>query len=220
MPPGQGLTDQEYADAKTLWDFHHLNHEPSPTDVGIGLGSHDLGVATHTANLYHQGMFPFIVFTGANAPTTIDRFPRGEAVHYAEHALALGVPSDAILIEPNARSTVDNINFTRDLLAERGIDVASVTLISRPYQQRRAYGICRKLWPKVDVICSVQPIGLRAYLDQIGDSDLVINTIVADTQRLNLNDSDMCAGGPFIGEQVPHAYSRLVRAGYTKRLIY
>jgi hypothetical protein len=218
MPPGHGLTEQGFADAKTLWDFHHLHHEPRPTDVGIGLGSHDLGVATHTANLYHQGMFPLIVFTGANAPTTIDRFPRGEAVHYREHALALGVPNDAIIIEPNARSTVDNIELSRQLLAERGHRVDSVTLISRPYQQRRAYNICRKLWPSVNVTCSVQPIDLRDYLDQIGDTDLVINTIVADTQRATLDHASTNAIDDDVLTAVEAAYGRLVEAGYSRRV--
>jgi uncharacterized SAM-binding protein YcdF (DUF218 family) len=164
-------------------------------------------------------MFPLIVFTGANAPTTIDRFPRGEAIHYREHALSLGVPDQAILIEAHARSTVDNITNTRDLLAKGGIHVESVTLVSRPYHQRRAYNIARRLWPDVDVICSVQPIDLRDYLDQIGDTDLVINTIVADTQRLNLDHET----GSAIHEPVPeHAlpsYQRLVDAGYTARVV-
>jgi uncharacterized SAM-binding protein YcdF (DUF218 family) len=164
-------------------------------------------------------MFPLIVFTGANAPTTIDRFPRGEAVHYREHALSIGVPDDAILIEPNARSTVDNITNTRVLLTERGIYVESVTLISRPYQQRRAYNIWRKLWPAVDATCSVQPIDLHNYLDQIGDTDLVINTIVADTQRLTLDHTTGNAIHQSTPDSVISAYQRLVDAGYTKRVI-
>jgi uncharacterized SAM-binding protein YcdF (DUF218 family) len=108
-----------------------MHHELRPTDVGIGLGSHDLGVATYAAELYHSGMFPLIVFTGANAPTKVERFPRGEAVHYREHALELGVPDDAILIETEARNTGDNVTLTRKLLADSGIPVNSVTLISR-----------------------------------------------------------------------------------------
>ncbi len=90
---------------QTLWDYHDLHHTLTPTDVGIGLGSHDLGVATCAAQLYLAGTFPLLVFTGANAPTTIERFPRGEAVHYREHALSLGVPDEAILVEPEARNT-------------------------------------------------------------------------------------------------------------------
>jgi hypothetical protein len=77
------------ADAQALWDYHQMHHVPRPTDVGIGLGSHDLGVADHTADLCHQGCFPLVVFTGANASTTVDVFPRGEAVHYAERAREL-----------------------------------------------------------------------------------------------------------------------------------
>lgn len=164
-------------------------------------------------------MFPLVVFTGANAPTTIDRFPRGEATHYREHALQLGVPDNAILTEARARSTVENITLTRQLLADHGHQVDSVTLISRPYQQRRAYNITRKLWPEIDVICSVQPIDLPDYLNQIGDTDLVINTIVGDTQRLALDHVTGNAIQHSTGLGVDLAYERLVKDGYTARLI-
>uniref|UniRef100_UPI000317189E ElyC/SanA/YdcF family protein n=1 Tax=Nocardia asiatica TaxID=209252 RepID=UPI000317189E len=59
------------------------------------------------------------MFTGANVPTTVERFPRGEAVHFREHALRLGVPDSAILVEPAAKHTPDNIGFTRALPADR-----------------------------------------------------------------------------------------------------
>jgi DUF218 domain len=104
------------ADVETLWAYHDLHHTLTPADVGIALCSHDLGVATCTADLYRRRLFPRIVFTGANAPTTIARFPRGEAVHYREHAIDLGVPGEAILVEPRATNTAENIRFTRVLL--------------------------------------------------------------------------------------------------------
>ncbi|GAA2778056.1 hypothetical protein GCM10010470_09040 [Saccharopolyspora taberi] len=143
-------------DVRTLWDYHDLHHELRPTDVGVGLGSHDLGVATYTAELFQEGHFPHIVFTGANAPTTVERFPRSEAVHYRQHAVSLGVPDEAILVEPKATNTGENIEFTRTVLQEAGIHPKSITLISRPYQQRRAYATCRKAWPEVEVICTSQ----------------------------------------------------------------
>jgi hypothetical protein len=37
-------------------------------------------------------MMPLIVFTGATSRTTRDRMPRGEAEHYCERAMELGVP--------------------------------------------------------------------------------------------------------------------------------
>ncbi|MFD0890330.1 hypothetical protein ACFQ08_37800 [Streptosporangium algeriense] len=62
-------------DLEILWGYHDMRHEVRESDVGIGLGSHDIGVAVFTARLFGRGVFPLVVFTGANAPTTIDRFP-------------------------------------------------------------------------------------------------------------------------------------------------
>jgi uncharacterized SAM-binding protein YcdF (DUF218 family) len=207
------------ADVETLWNYHRLNHDLRPTDVGIGLGSHDIGVADYTAELYHQGLFPLIVFTGANAPTTIDRFPRGEAVHYRERALELGVPDEAIKVEPKARNTGENLLLTRDLLAAEGITPASITLISRPYQERRAYATCRKLWPEVDVTCTSQRITLDDYAAGIGDIPRMINVMVGDTQRIRLYAENGYAILQDLPTEVRAAYERLVAAGFTRHLI-
>ncbi|MEU9685689.1 YdcF family protein [Amycolatopsis japonica] len=213
------LPDDLRADVQTLWDYHDMHHELRPADVGIGLGSHDLGVATFTAELFHAGMFPLIVFTGANAPTTVERFPRGEAVHYREHALELGVPDDAILVESEARNTGDNITLTRALLESRGIEVESVVLISRPYQQRRAYATCKKLWSEVDVICASRPLPLDEYIESIGDVDRVINMLVGDTQRITVYAERGFAMPQAVPNNVENAYGRLRREGFTERLL-
>ncbi|MGQ0841537.1 YdcF family protein [Actinokineospora sp.] len=207
------------ADVETLWAYHDMGHQPRRCDVGIGLGSHDLGVAIHTAQRYQQGMFERIVFTGANAPGTIERFPRGEAVHYREHAIKLGVPANAILIETEATNTSQNLTNTRDVLADAGIHPTSVMLISRPYQQRRAYATCRKVWPEVDVTCSSQPLPLDEYIATIGDVDRVINMLVGDTQRITEYARLRFAIAQWVPEPVHAAYQRLVDAGFTSRLI-
>lgn len=86
-----------------------MGHELRPCSVAIGLGSHDLGVADATVDLYHRGLMPLIVFTGATSRTTREAMPKGEAWHYRERALERGVPADAILVEPQARNTAENI---------------------------------------------------------------------------------------------------------------
>ncbi|GAB3579140.1 YdcF family protein [Amycolatopsis endophytica] len=207
------------ADVETLWNYHDMHHEPRPTDVGIGLGSHDSGVATCAAGLYHRGMFPLIVFTGANAPTTVERFPRGEAVHYREEALRLGVPGEAIMLETEAGNTGDNITLTRRLLEERDVRVRTVTLISRPYQQRRAYATCRKLWPEVDVLCASRPQPLDEYVESIGDVDRVITMLVGDTQRITVYAERGFAIDQLVPEPVRAAYERLRAGGFTGRLV-
>ncbi|MGW0328676.1 YdcF family protein [Nocardia sp. NPDC003183] len=209
------------ADVETLWQYNQLHHDIRPTDVGIGLGSHDLGVATHTADLFRSGMFPRIVFTGANVPTTVARFPRGEAVHYREHAIERGVPAEAIILEPRATNTTENIQFTRNVLESRGLAdaIRSVTVVSRPYQQRRSYAILRKQWPEVDVICSSLPLALDDYIATIGDAERVIDMLVGDTQRIWKYPEQGWAIEQDIPDDVMESFTRLVHAGYTSRLL-
>ncbi|MEU6721591.1 YdcF family protein [Nonomuraea sp. NPDC046802] len=206
-------------DVATLWAYHQMGHQLRPVDVGVGLGSHDLSVATYAAQLWRQAIFPLIVFTGANAPTTVARFPRGEAVHYQEHARSLGVPDDAILVEPAATNTAENLTLTRELLTQRGITPRSVMLISRPYQQRRAYATCRKVWPEVEVICGSLPLALDDYVASIGDVERVVNMLVGDTQRIELYAERGFAIPQPMPEDVREAYRRLVDRGYTARLV-
>ena len=206
-------------DAQILWDYHQMHHEPRNTDIAIGLGSHDLGVAEHTADLYHQGRFPLIVFTGANAPTTVEVFPRGEAVHYAERAEELGVPNEAIIVETQARNTGENFTRTHELLDRKGIHPASATIISRPYQQRRAYATCRKLWPELDVVCSSRSQFLTDYIASIGDEDKVLNMLVGDTQRIWVYADRGYAVPQQLTRDVQAAFRNLAGRGYTKRLV-
>ncbi len=70
-----GITEEDRADARLIWDFHQLNHELRPCSAAIALGSLDLGVAATTADLYRAGMFPTVVFTGDSSAATKDRFP-------------------------------------------------------------------------------------------------------------------------------------------------
>ncbi|MFI9553161.1 YdcF family protein [Nonomuraea endophytica] len=206
-------------DVATLWAYHQMGHQIRPVDVGVGLGSHDLSVATYAAQLWREAVFPLIVFTGANAPTTKARFPRGEAVHYREFARSLGVPDEAILVEPAATNTAENLTLTRQLLAERDITPRSIMLISRPYQQRRAYATCRKVWPEVEIICGSLPLALDDYVASIGDADRVINMLVGDTQRIEVYAERGFAIPQPMPDDVRSAYERLVERGYSTRLV-
>ncbi|MCC5034709.1 YdcF family protein [Streptomyces sp. WAC 00631] len=213
------ISQQSWADARRLWDFQQMGHEVRPCSVAIGLGSHDLGVADTTVALYRDGMAPLIVFTGATSRTTRDRMPRGEAEHYRERALELGVPAHVILIEPNARNTGENITFSRALLADRGIAVSSVLLVCKPYEERRAYATARKLWPEVEWVCASESMSFAEYIAAIGDESLVIDMLVGAQQRLMVYPDQ----GFMIRQDIPvgveKAYRRLVTDGFTSRLI-
>ncbi|WP_433456368.1 YdcF family protein (plasmid) [Streptomyces sp. CA-142005] len=213
------ITDEQFHDATLIWNCHQMGHRPRPCSAAIGLGSHDLGVATAAADLYRAGLFPVLVFSGGNSPTTRARFPRGEAVHYREHALSLGVPGEVILVEPNAANTGQNITFSRELLAEAGVQVESLLLISKPYMERRSYATCRKLWPEVHVVCASEPLELDDYIKSIGDEKLVVDMLVGDLQRVIEYPKLGFAVEQEVPRDVYDAYERLLRAGFDSRLI-
>ncbi|WP_406482430.1 YdcF family protein [Streptomyces sp. NBC_01615] len=213
------ITDEQFHDATLIWNYHQMGHEVRPCSAAIGLGSHDLGVATTAADLYRAGLFPVLVFSGGNSPTTRARFPRGEAVHYRDHALALGVPDEAILVESKAANTGQNITLSRELLSEAGVKVESLLLISKPYMERRSYATCRKLWPEVDVVCASEPLELDDYIKSIGDEKLVVDMLVGDLQRvIEYPKLDFAVAQDVPGD-VYDAYERLLGAGFDSRLI-
>ncbi|MFE6305203.1 YdcF family protein [Nocardiopsis sp. NPDC057823] len=212
------ISKQSWSDAEDLWNFHRMHHEPRPCSVAIGLGSHDLGVADATVDLYKRGMAPLIVFTGSTSPTTEKRMPRGEAIHYRERALDLGVPGSAVLIEPNARNTGENIRFSRTVIEDAGIEVDSILLVSKPYEERRSWATARKLWPEVEIVSASDPVKFEDYVDGIGSARLVIDMMVGALQRLLIYPSQ----GFMIEQPVPldvvEAYDRLRKEGFTSRL--
>ncbi|MFF8504069.1 YdcF family protein [Streptomyces anulatus] len=148
-----------------------------------------------------------------------ERMPRGEAVHYRERAVELGVPESAVLIEPKARNTGENIHFARALLEEAGVDVESVLLVSKPYEERRAYATVRKLWPGVDIVSASSPMTFEEYADSIGDDRMVIDMLVGALQRLLVYPAQGFMIEQPVPEEVAAAYERLVGGGFTSRLI-
>ncbi|WP_344441553.1 YdcF family protein [Kitasatospora nipponensis] len=219
MDTRTGISQGAWDDAQLLWDYHQLHHTIRPCSVIIGLGSHDLGVATHSAQLYFEKMAPLIVFSGANSPTTVDRFPRGEAVHYAEHAVSLGVPRSAILLETHATNTAENFRFSREVLQAAGTPVTSILLVSKPYEQRRSLATAMKTWPEVDVVCASESMTLSEYVDRIGSVKTVVDMLVGTLQRL----VEYPKKGFIVDQDVPveavSAFQRLRDGGFDSRVI-
>ncbi|KJY42781.1 hypothetical protein VR41_06300 [Streptomyces sp. NRRL B-1568] len=215
----RGITDNQRQRAKLIWDYHRMGHELRAADAAIGLGSHDLGVPVFCAELYRAGFFPILVFSGGSNPTHPGRFPRGEAVHFREHALALGVPTEAIVLEPNARNTGQNITFSRDVLAAAGLDVKTVLLVAMPYMERRAFATARKVWPEVEVICASAPLEFDDYLKTIGDEKLVVDQLVGDLQRVIEYPKLGFAIEQDVPEDVHAAYQSLLDDGFDSRLL-
>ncbi|MET8061113.1 YdcF family protein [Streptomyces microflavus] len=211
MPP---ITDADRDAARTLWDFNLLNQRARPVSAAVALGGCDIGVATAVAELHRARLFSTVVFTGGVTEATQGRFPRGEAVHFREAALALGVPDEAILLEAHATNTGQNIAFARQVLEGAGERVDSVLLVCTPYMQRRAYATCRRQWPEVEVLCASQKLSFDEYAEAQDDETDFVAMMVGDTQRV----MEYPSRGFAIEQEVPgpvrDAFKQLCGRGY------
>ena len=134
-----------------------------------------------------------------------------------------GVPSDRILVENASTNTGENVQFTRRLLAERGLDPASFIVVQKPYMERRSFATFRRFWPEKDVIVTSPQVSfdeyLRSYSNGTLSADDVISIMVGDLQRIRLYPRKGFQIAQDIPDDVWHAYESLVAAGYDTHLI-
>ncbi len=95
--------------------------------------------------LWRKGVAPRIVLTGG-----IGTYPPSEAQAAAEIAAQLGVPATALLLEERSTSTEENARFAAALLAEEGVAVQRVVVVSDSYHIFRARRVFARYLPVVD----------------------------------------------------------------------
>jgi len=205
--------------AQAVWNYHRLGQVLEPADLIFVLGSHDLRVAEHAADLYHRSLAPRVVLSGGLGRLTAGAWTRPEAEMFAEVLRSRGVPDSACLLESRSTNTGENIRFTRELLAQQRIAVRSLIAVQKPYMERRAYATIRQQWSEVAVHVSSPPLEFADY----GNADIpieeVIHIMVGDLQRI----LEYPRLGFMIPQAVPdnvrQAYDLLVAAGFTRHLI-
>lgn len=74
----------------------------------------------YAAWLYRQGKAPLVLVTGGGIEWRGPRLPETEAMR--DLLVFMGVPTEAILLESEARNTYENALYTRQILAAQGID--------------------------------------------------------------------------------------------------
>lgn len=129
-----------------------MQHRLRKVDCILALGSHDTRVAERAAELYLREYAPLLLFSGGLGRVTAERWDIPEAQVFATIAERMGVPSTAMLIEDQSTSTGENCEFSKSLLAQRGIAVRSCSIVQKPYMERRAYATFKKRWPEVEIV--------------------------------------------------------------------
>jgi uncharacterized SAM-binding protein YcdF (DUF218 family) len=194
-----------------VWGYHQLGHLLSKADAILVLCSHDTAVAERGAELFLDGWAPLLIFSGGLGTITRHLWTSPEADQFAAIAKGMGVPRANILIENRSTNTGENVLFTKQLLADRGLDPQSFILVQKPYMERRSFATFMKLWP--------EKRALEKYSNDELSIDEVVSIMVGDLQRVRLY-ADMGFQIPqHIPAEVWEAFEALVAAGYDTRLV-
>ena len=209
--------------AQTIWDYHKLNHLLEKADAILVLCSHDERVAERAAELFNDGWAQLVIFSGGAGAITRQLWSEPEAERFARLAINKGIPTEKILIENRSSNTGENIRFTKQLLADHGLELQKFIVVQKPYMERRSYATFRKLWPEKDVLVTSPQLTFEEYLSTYSNTALswrdVVSIMVGDLQRIRVYP----ALGFQIEQHVPgeiiSAYDQLIAAGFTKHLI-
>ena len=209
--------------AERLWNYHRLNHELAPADAILVLCSHDERVAERGAQLFLEGYAPLLIFSGGQGAITQRLWNEPEAERFARIAMRMHVPHDSILIESKSTNTGENVQFTRKLLAERGIGPQKFIVVQKPYMERRSYATFLRYWPEKQVLVTSPQASFADYLAEYTHSSLtpddVIGIMAGDLQRIRFYPELGYQIAQEIPDDVWQAFEQLVDAGYDKYLI-
>ena len=213
------ITEHSLDLARRIARYHLLRHKLSAADVIIALGSNDPRVAERAAELFHEGLAQWIVFSGSYGALTKDLLRTTEAEHFSEIAVGCGVPAEAIILEDRATNTGENVIFSRKILEERGIFAARAIAVQKPYMERRTFATFAKLWPELEVLVTSPQISFEEYPLPWLPMYRVIEIMLGDLQRIR----DYPAKGFQIEQEIPvdvlEAFQELSEMGFSGHLI-
>jgi uncharacterized SAM-binding protein YcdF (DUF218 family) len=201
--------------ARTLWEYHLIYEPLSEADLILGLGSYDLRVADHCAELFQKGLSPRILFTGKSGNWTGNLYESSEAAAFAARAIELGIPEASILIEPRATNIGENIRFSRAMV---GDDIRRIIVVTKPQTQRRAHATVWAQWPEVQRLVTAPPTRFEDQPTEAYPLENLINEMVGDVHRMMVYPAKGYQIAQSIPASVADAFDFLVRKGYHHHL--
>lgn len=115
-----------------------VRHDLAPADCIVVLGGDNNGERVReAAALYKQGYAPKMLLSGGPLA-----WEMSAARWMKKHAMHLGIPARAIILEDRSESTLDNALFSLPLVKQLG--ASSVILITSPTHSRRAFWVFGK----------------------------------------------------------------------------
>lgn len=207
-------------DAELIYEYHRMHMPLHPADAIFCLCSLDIRVASRAAQLWLDGLAPYLIYSGDMGKLTEGRFSKPEAEAFADVARSMGVPHDKIIIEPTAKNTGENVRFTHALLQKLNLRPKSFILVQKPYMERRTYATFKKQWPEKGTVFTVTSpqFGFGEYPDESNPRDLVISIMIGDLVRIRDYPGLGFQIPQGIPEQVWEAAERLIAVGFNNHM--
>jgi uncharacterized SAM-binding protein YcdF (DUF218 family) len=126
-----------------ITEFLFVRDEPAAVDLVMVLGAPSPSAIERAIALYRQGLTRRIVITGSGSTMA------PEWALFRHHALAVGIPESALLIEREARNTRENFLFSECLIAKEigWSNIESIAITTKPFHARRALMTARRIFP-------------------------------------------------------------------------
>uniref|UniRef100_A0A8C7D7H1 OBG-type G domain-containing protein n=1 Tax=Oncorhynchus kisutch TaxID=8019 RepID=A0A8C7D7H1_ONCKI len=215
----RGTDDEGEKWARVLWDYLCLHQSLEKSDVIIGLGCHDVRVTERSADLFLEGLAPWLLLTGYLGNQTAGVWTRPEADMFLDAALRMGVPRGNILLETEATNTGENIRFSYRLLKENNIPAHRVILVQRPFTERRVFATFLRQWHDQEehmhaIVISSQ-MGISAYPHPtVGTATDLITCMLGVLERIRDNPQKGFQVEQEITPRTLTVYQWLLHAGY------
>ena len=168
---------------ETVWDYLAVSESPHCADVIFVFGSDDLAIPEHAAELYHKGHSRRVLVSGYFGRMTRNFFPKSESLVFKDRLVHAGVPASAILVEPKASNTLENVTFGVKTICQHHHKPRSVLLVSKGFVMRRCVATFEKQFSDIEA-CPCPPTGgLSNAVDR--EPFAFASRLVAELDRLD-----------------------------------
>lgn len=171
--------------AQSLWDYLRVGQKVEPAEWILVFGSHDLAVADHAAELYHQGVAPMILASGGSRAVPEGSGHATEADAILDILLKNDVPKEAVALERLASNTSENFWFSSELLRDRGLDPHRFLIVQKPYTERRILATARRRWPDKSVRVTSEHTSFEQYCAGEIPVPKIISMLAGEIVRLD-----------------------------------
>lgn len=178
-----------------ITEFIFVEDKPKKSDMIFIPGSGFPQLAEEAANLYHQGLAPYILpsgrysvlngrFAGVQEKKELYDGEYETEWEFLKEALKKNqVPEEHILKEDQATYTYENAIYSRKVTDSMGMEIKKASLCCKPYHARRSLLYYQLLYPDTEFyVCPIQDSDVKRenwYLTEKG-----IRLVFGEVQRI------------------------------------